>query len=82
MLYRRAKTNPCGTPFLRRHNLLCVPLGGKGEAAVCHMTSSLSGSRRKSLKVRPQCHMVSQAAVKSTKTAQAFFFTKKLTSMS
>ena len=27
MLYRRgAKTDPCGTPFLRRHNLLCAPL--------------------------------------------------------
>ena len=70
---------------------------GKGETAIANYlqpspmplpsisitrTMYLSGSNRSSLQVRPRCHTVLLAAVRSTNTAAAFFLAEKLSSMS
>jgi len=33
---RGARTDPCGTPFLKRRNLLFSVSGGEGEAAIAN----------------------------------------------
>jgi len=36
MLRRGDRTDPCGTPFLRRRNLLFAVAGGKGEVTIAN----------------------------------------------
>ena len=60
-----ARTDPCGTPFFRRRNLLCAPLPvvrvklRLRTSSIIKERICLSGSVRKSLQVRPRCHTVS-----------------------
>ena len=72
---------------MRRRNLLllafpvtrvkkCLP-----NISMIMWTMCLSCSNRSSLQVRPRCHTVSQAAVRSANTAPVFFVAKKLSSM-
>ena len=66
VLYRReSKADPCGMAFLRHHILLHVPLPVM-RIKLQFVTSSMiiltmcpSGSRQKSLRVEPWCHMIS-----------------------
>ena len=66
MLKRRgAKTDPCGTPFLRCRNLLFLPFPVLGRVklrlptiSMIMRTMCLSGSNCSSLQVRPWCHSV------------------------
>ena len=83
-----ARTNPCGTPLLRRRNLLLWPFPvvrvklRLPTISMIMWTMCLSGSNRSSLQVSPRCHPVSYAAVRSTNTVPAFFSAEKLPSMS
>ena len=84
MLKRRgAKIDPCRRPFFRRWILLGL-LSPVVRVELLFRTSSmiiwimcLSGRSLSSLQMRPRCQTVSQAAVRSTNTARAFFFASK-----
>ena len=84
MLTRRgARTDPCGTLFLRRRNLLLSFLVVKVKLrlptiSMIMRTMCLSGSNCSSLQVKPRSHTVSHAAVRSTNTAPAFFSRKAI----
>jgi len=89
MLKRRgARTDPCEKPLVRRRNLLLLlfPLERVKlrllTISTIMWTMCLSRSNCSSLQVRPRCHTVLQAAVRSTNTAPAFFSVGKLSSMS
>jgi len=80
----RQRTDPCGTPFLRRRNLLRLPFPvvrvklRLPTISMVMWAMCLSGSHCSSLHVRPQCHTVLKAAVRSTYTAPAFFSWKAI----
>jgi len=89
MLKRRgARTNPCGTPFLKRRNVLLLPFPVVRvklrllPSPWIIWTMCLSCSNRRSLQVRPRGHTLSSAAVRSTNTAPALILPEKLSSMS
>ena len=64
---RGARTNPCGKSFLRRRNLLRLPLPvwvmlRLPTRSIITRTMYVSGSNRSRLQMRPWCHAVSWAA--------------------
>ena len=83
MLKRRgARTDPCGMPFLRHCNLfLLLFLVNLQLLSMIMWTMCLSGSNCSSFEMRPWCHTLSWASVRSINTAPAFL-AKKLSSMS
>ena len=84
---RGTRTNPCDRPFSRRRKLLWLSqpvVGVKLRLQTSFMIIEilrLSGRRCITMQVRPRCHTVSQAAVKSTNTAAAFSSAEKLFSI-